>query len=244
MKVRLIGIISLTVVLLGLGYVAFQTSRRPAIVKKVPKPVKRDPKGWYEVPRGTTVEDLGLMVPAEFEATPYPWGLQLTSKLTPEQLKTFTGQITVYDPRDQYSYLELEFMNGSLGPDQPPDSQEGLSKGTSHRIWKLKGKTIADIGRNLPEGAEMRFFIHFGPEDKVKLPRDAHLLAHFTGFVTSRGKCPESSFELLDGKVESQSVTNPGPGGGGATFIIEERKELTWLERITENVKALAPKSP
>src|SRR4051812_34897510 len=109
MKVRLVSLIALTIVLLGFGYVAFRISRKPATFKRVLKPVKRDPKGWYDVPRGTTIEDLGHMVPAEYKATPYPWGLEPTSKLTAERLKTFTGQIIIYDPGDQYSYLELEF---------------------------------------------------------------------------------------------------------------------------------------
>ena len=199
-------------------------------VKTIQKPISRDKTGWYDVPRGTTAQDLGYMIPAEYDATPFPWGLKSTATLTTEQLMSFTGEITVYDPKDQYSYLELEFVNGILGPKQPPDSQEALSRGTHHLIWKPRGSTIAEIAKRLPVGAEMRYFVHFSPDDKIKLPKDACLLADFTGFVCIRGKMPESSFQFLNGKVESQSLTTPG--SGGSSFFIEERKQMSWFEEL------------
>ena len=232
MKGRVICIVA---IVLCMGFFATKAYLSGGPVKTIPKPIVRDKAGWYDVARGTTAENLGHMIPAEYDATPFPWGLKSTATLSTEKLTSFTGQITVYDPKDQYSYLELEFVNGILGPDQPPDSQEALSRGTHHLIWKPRGSTIADIAKRLPIGAEMRYFVHFSPDDKVKLPRDAHLLANFTGFITIRDKMPESSFQLLNGKVESQSLTKPG--SGGSSFFIEERKEMSWFEQLTNQFK-------
>ena len=232
MKGRVICIVA---IILCLGYFGTMAYRSGVPVKTIPKPIVRDKTGWYDVARGTTVENLGHMIPAEYDANPFPWGLKSTSTLTPEQLKPFTGQITIYDPKDQYSYLELEFVKGILGPNQPPDSQAYLSKEFHHPIWKPMGSTITEIAKRLPIGAEMRYFVHFSPDDKVKLPRDAHLLANFTGFITIRDKMPESSFQLLNGKVESQSLTKPG--SGGSSFFIEERKEMSWFEQLTNQFK-------
>ena len=202
------------------------------------KPTKLKPgkDGWYPVPFGTSVADLGVMVPGVYRIDAYPWALPSIAKLSLYQQSHFTGKIHLYFAKNFAESRTYDFSNGHLIPDPMEHGQDMTDVQMGRTPWIRVGKTIAELKKNIPADGDLRFYIPIGAEGKIRLPRDATKLTHFTGILNLEGPFPESGFDIKDGKVRRLSLTrqgSPSPrsiSGSGfpdvsSSFEIAEKRE-------------------
>ncbi len=193
-----------------------------------------DKDGWYIIPTGTTAANLANMVPGTYEANPYPWGLPLVDTLTVEQQKVFTGKIDLDFPGDTAENRDYEFVKGVLVSDPMEEGQNQTDIENGRKPWKRKGNTIAELIKNIPSTGKLHVELPISKDNIIYLPKDAHLLTHFTGSIKTGHMPREILFDLEDGHYTKMTICRPpnsnDPKEKGATFIFISRSEKEGTE--------------
>jgi hypothetical protein len=191
------GLIAIMTILAGCQHPKSKVASLTAKTK--PHFLKPDKNGWYDVPFGTSVSDLGVMVPGTYRADPDIRGLKLIRELSADQQSKFTGQIHLYLPKRYAENRTYKFLNGKLIPDPMEEGQVQTDIENGRKPWKRVGNTISELAKNIPADGDLRFYIPISEGDIITLPKDAHLLTHFTGSLNHDSPYPQALFDLKNG---------------------------------------------
>ena len=187
------GLIVIGVIALCLGCDA----PKPAPFE-APKPIlttlSPDKYGVYPVPKGTTVADLGIMVPGTYTARKSIGDpLDHLDSLSEDRRKAFTGFLILAD-EDPSWQLTFQFAEGKFVLSSYKEMNKEADPGRPKVILK-NGATIAEAVKVFPAKSDVRFY------SPIILPPDSASLAHFTGYLGRLSAYPSPYFILDDGKV-------------------------------------------
>ena len=167
-----------------------------------------DKDGVYSVPKGTTVGDLGIMVPGTYTArksTGDP--LDHLDSLNADRRKAFTGYL-ILDDEDPSWQLTFQFEGGKFNQGTYQELNKDVDPARP-KVALKNGATIAEAVKVFPSKSDVRFY------SPIVLPRDSNTLSHFSGHLGRLSAYPTAFFEIKDGKVESTGANL----GDGKTII-------------------------